>query len=196
TYANTKGVRAPNLARLKFLERTALTRNTKKFEDIEGAARRLFRIEEDVSIIISAEIPSVENERVEIDPEVWPIVSGEVSVAWITKLPHRITCSADDSTTKELSRPMSPSDPDARRIKCIQTTPHNEYLVDLGTMIVHKNATLYDLKRAIWTAHPYLKIHGLHFSGGPRYGHQHSNSCWALNDSCSFYYDETCVFTP
>lgn len=56
---------------------------SESFEDMEQAARDMFRIPDTTPIFIFAEVSSFNNERMMVHRAVWPVISSEVAIIWI-----------------------------------------------------------------------------------------------------------------
>ncbi|KIM29874.1 hypothetical protein M408DRAFT_304814 [Serendipita vermifera MAFF 305830] len=188
--------------KLRYLERMALTHNAERFEDIERAARKIFKIEDGVSITISVDVPFIDTERMEIDPDICPMISGEVSLAWVTKHPDCTPSPISGSTTEEVFHQMSQSDPDARSIQCALMNTFGGLFGGLNNLpfavIVHRNATFYDLKQAICKLKPELSVQGLHVADSclNSHRHRHIDSCRAPDNRCEFFYNPACTPIP
>ncbi|KIM29873.1 hypothetical protein M408DRAFT_328650 [Serendipita vermifera MAFF 305830] len=187
------------LLKLKYLDRTVLTRNTEKFDDIERAARKMFKIKEDISITIAADIPSFDNERMEIDPDIWSAISGEVSIAWVTRQPDDDAGSIPSSITQAVFKELSELDPGTQTVEyCIseQTAPSTTTTWPSRSVILRKNATIQDLKAAICKLDSHLWVEGLHVAEklAKTSNYWHRDSCQVRPQKYSFYYDRGCVF--
>ena len=158
----------------------------------------MFKLPEGVPIIVSADIPSLDNERMEIDPDIWSAVNGEVSVIWVTVA----SPSSAGLVSISSSNSISESDPDSRAVYCriidrngSSVLPGLRGVSILGTKIfVHKHATIYELKQAICLADPKLLVEGLLVTGLQKAssGHEHTDACRLSATSYSFYYNPSC----
>ena len=174
-------------------------------QDIIGVAREMFDIQEGTRIIVSADISSFDNERMEIDPGIWSALSGELSMIWIATHPDQNLAPSTSSLEHEHGprpNPISESDADARGILCqiMNATGNwvvpNDSAASQPRVFVHKNATFYDLKQAIFLKKPELRVEGLHLGKNQRTSasthFDHNDTCRMEKDTYHIFYDPTC----
>jgi ubiquitin C len=52
-------------------------------QELENAAKRAFGLANDSALMLITEVPAFGNERLEIDPEIWPSIKSQVTSIWI-----------------------------------------------------------------------------------------------------------------
>ena len=52
-------------------------------QELENAAKRVFGLANDCAVVLITEVPSFGNERLEIDPKIWPSIRPQVTSIWI-----------------------------------------------------------------------------------------------------------------
>jgi len=72
-----------SLLRFFYNQRAIVTISPDEPTSLELAARRLFRLPEDRPLILFAELPEMEAERLEIDPQMWNAIKFQVTDVWI-----------------------------------------------------------------------------------------------------------------
>lgn len=134
----------------------------------------------------------------EIDPQIWPVISGEVSIAWVSKRPDDSAVSITKSVTQTTFEQLSASDPKARRIECyLSEVSSKKKETSQFNVIVHENATFHDLKHAVSRMLPHLRVQGLHFTEGSlKHGDiRHNDSCKFKAGYVTLWYRPECVST-
>ncbi|KIM29862.1 hypothetical protein M408DRAFT_22730 [Serendipita vermifera MAFF 305830] len=75
---------AGKLLKINYDDTPMVTVHPQRFEDIELAVREMFSIPDTMAIYVSANIATFNNERALVHPRVWPSISTQISVVWVT----------------------------------------------------------------------------------------------------------------
>ena len=163
----------------------------------------MFDIQEEMRVVVSADIPSFDNERMEINSDSWSAVNAELSILWITTHTKETSDTSSDEDSDEDEAPISESDPDARTIICHLNNSEgkslilNEISASPTTIFVHKNADMDWLKHAICLKKPELCVQGLHLETGQfkesaSVYYEHTSDCRLRKTTYYFTYDPLC----
>lgn len=77
-------VQGTKLLKVNYEQVSVVILGSERFEDVEQASREMFQIPDTTPIYISADVPSFNNERITVHRAVWPVISNDITVIWIT----------------------------------------------------------------------------------------------------------------
>ncbi|KIM29841.1 hypothetical protein M408DRAFT_328639 [Serendipita vermifera MAFF 305830] len=77
-------IQGTKLLKVNYEQVSVVILGSERFEDVEQASREMFQIPDTTPIYISADVPSFNNERITVHRAVWPVISNDITVIWIT----------------------------------------------------------------------------------------------------------------